>query len=401
MIWAHILELSWKNLMNRKIRSILTISGVIIGVASITFLVSLGYGFEKMTTSRISSERSFFVFDVSLDNSDALSINQADEIKISEIDGVAEIEPGVIFAGNAILNQIKTNTIINGYNRKFLDLYELRLLRGDFFSDSDENKMIVSTAFLKSFEIQLSNFDKNLFDLEIIADSNLSPSLINDEIKTIQKMNVVGVVDDDQSTFAIIPYELSKRVMATTNFNIAKVRADSKNRDRITEVRSKIESLGFGTNYIGDTIAQINSFFVVFRYIIGGFGVIAMLVAILGMFNTLTVSLLERTREIGVLKSNGAQKYDIWRLFLSEAIIISVIGGFFGIVLGITTGIAVNAVFNNFALKHGADSIDFFYTPVYFILLTVVANIIIGFLVGYYPAKRATNINALDALKYE
>jgi ABC-type antimicrobial peptide transport system permease subunit len=183
------------------------------------------------------------------------------------------------------------------------------------------------------------------------------------------------------------------------SFNIAKVKV--KDKDTISDTKSKIENMGFGTNYIGDTIQQIASFFLVFRYIVGGFGFIAMLVAILGMFNTLTVSLLERTREVGVLKSNGAVRRDIWRIFLSEAMIISTVGGFLGIIFGILAGESVNLIFNKLAQGNGSDPVDFFYTPVYFIFATILATLLVGFLTGYYPSKRATKINALDALKYE
>lgn len=399
MKWQYSLDLSWRNLMNRKIRSILTISGVVIGIAAITFLISIGYGFERMTTSKISNKDTLFIFDVNLENSDLSAITDADTAKIRELPNVEKFEPSLSLAGKLSNGKVKTDIAINGYNNQFLELSDARMFRGEKFQDTDKDKIIVSTAVLKAFEIGLNGFNSGEYSIELVANHALSPTLLDGDIKTIEKVKIVGVVDDDQSSYIIIPYEIAKSAIVAENFNVAKVKIDDK--EKLSDVRSKIENMGFGTNYIGDTIAQIASFFLVFRYIVGGFGFIAMMVAILGMFNTLTVSLLERTREVGVLKSNGAVRKDIWRIFLSEALIISVVGGIFGIIFGISIGEAVNLIFNKLAMRNGSEPVDFFYTPMYFVLGTLLATFFVGFLTGYYPSKRATKINALDALKYE
>jgi putative ABC transport system permease protein len=187
--------------------------------------------------------------------------------------------------------------------------------------------------------------------------------------------------------------------MKITNYSEVKVRVDKK--ENIQTARSVVEKMGFGTSYLGDTITQITTIFTFFRYIIGGFGLISMLVAILGMFNTLTVSLLERTREIGVLKANNATKKDIFLMFLSEALIISFIGGLCGIISGIATGKLANFWFNFYAAKSGSTALVLFYAPTVFLVLVLAMVTVIGFLTGLYPATRATKIKILDALKYE
>lgn len=385
--------------MNRKIRSILTISGVVIGIASISFLISVGYGFERMTTSKISTKDTMYVFDINLENSDLSAINEENAAKIRNLDEIDRLEPGLNVAGKLSNGLVTTNVVANGFNNQYLELNDIRLLRGVKYKDSDRKSIIVTTSVLKAFDISLDDFDKKQYDIELIANHALSPTLEDGDEKKIEEVGIVGVIDDDQSSYISMPYEELKVAMSSQNFNVAKAKVKDKN--YIQDTRSKIESFGFGTNYIGDTIQQIESFFLVFRYIVGGFGFIAMLVAILGMFNTLTVSLLERTREVGVLKSNGAVRRDIWRIFLSEAMVISIIGGVFGIVFGVTIGEAVNLIFNKLAMQKGSEPVDFFYTPLYFIISTLFFTFLVGFLTGYYPSKRATRINALDALKYE
>jgi ABC-type antimicrobial peptide transport system permease subunit len=399
MKWQYILELSWRNLMNRKVRSILTISGVVIGIAAITFLISLGYGFENMTTSQISSKNTLAVFDVSLDNSDLASITEKGATSIKELDNVEQFEPALTLAGKLSDGKVNSNITVNGYNNQYLDLNDTKLLRGARYKDTDKDSIIVTTGVLEAFGVSIDNFGSKKYSAELVDNHDLSPSLQNGETKKIENMKIVGVIDDDQSTYIVMPYELIKSEIQAVNFNIAKVKV--KDQTKLSDTKSKIENMGYGTNYIGDTIKQIASFFLVFRYIVGGFGFIAMLVAILGMFNTLTVSLLERTREVGVLKSNGAVRKDIWRIFLSEALVISATGGVLGIIFGISIGEAVNLIFNRLAQSNGSEPVDFFYTPVYFVIGTLIATLVVGFVTGYYPSKRATKINALDALKYE
>lgn len=401
MKWQYILELSWRNLMNRKIRSILTISGVIIGVCSITFLISIGYGFEKMTTSKISNKDTLKIFDVNLENSD---LTEIDEKKVADIRNTANVEvfePGITIAGKADNGKVSTNVIVDGYANKFLEMSDIRLLRGQKYDDLDTNNAIVTTGVLKSFDIQMDNFSETEINIQLIANHSLSPTHTDGDTVDMKKVKIVGVVDDDQSAYVYMPFEVVKSVVSATSYNVGKIMVADNSDNKISETRSKIETIGFGTNYIGDTIKQITSFFAVFRYIVGGFGFVAMLVAVLGMFNTLTVSLLERTREVGVLKSNGAVMRDIWRIFLSEALAISFVGGVLGILFGVALGQAVNIIFNILAQRNGSEPVDFFYTPLYFVAFTIILTVVIGFITGYYPAKRATKINALDALKYE
>ena len=399
MKWKYIIELSWRNLLNRKVRSILTISGVVIGIAAITFLISIGYGFERMTTSKIASKDTLSVFDVNLDNSDLSAISEKDEAKIRNMDNIDRMEPGLTLAGKLSDEKITTDIVINGFNNQYLDLNDTRLLRGVRYNDGDSDKIIATTGVLKAFEISLDDFASKSYTIEIIGNHAISPSLSDGTVSQIRGVKIVGVIDDDQSAYIVLPYERLKSGSWAVNFNVAKIKV--KDQSKLSDTKAKVESMGLGTNYIGDTIQQIASFFLIFRDIVGGFGFIAMLVAILGMFNTLTVSLLERTREVGVLKSNGATRRDIWQIFLSEALVISIVGGVLGIIFGISIGEAVNLVFNALARKNGSDPVDFFYTPTYFIVGTLAATLLVGFLTGYYPSKRATKINALDALKYE
>lgn len=396
---SYIFLISWRNLMERKVRSLITISGVIIGITLIVFLTSLGYGVEKLTTDQIASEDSLSVFDVIVDESDIMLINDEDIARVRNIENVLQAEPGVKMAGKVSSGLIKTDVIIKGYSAKYNSLTQVNILKGRMYNAEEMSQIVVSSAVLKLMNIQNNNFADVTFEVEAVPDPIISPTLTETDIINLGKLNTVGVIDDDSSPYILVPFDMIQKKVSITSYNELKVKVEGQL--LIADTRTTIEKMGFPTSYMGDTIRQINSIFVIFRYIIGGFGLVAMFVAVLGMFNTLTVSLLERITEIGVLKANNAMKRDIFLIFLSEALIISFIGSVFGIISGILTGKMVNFWFNFYALKSGSNQLELFYLPPIFMVEVIVSVTLIGFLTGLYPSRRATRIKILDALKYE
>jgi hypothetical protein len=169
----------------------------------------------------------------------------------------------------------------------------------------------------------------------------------------------------------------------------------------VESTRKQIENIGFSTEYVGDTVSEISQVFTLFRVILGAFGLIAMIVAALGAFNTLTISLLERVREVGLFKALGMRNKDVYKLFLAESIIIGITGGLIGLFFGTMLGNLINVILSFLAQKSGAEQIQIFITPWTFSLSVAGFSIIVGFLTGWYPSRRAVKINPLDALKYE
>lgn len=135
--------------------------------------------------------------------------------------------------------------------------------------------------------------------------------------------------------------------------------------------------------------------------ILGAFGLIALIVASIGTFNTLTISLLERTREIGLFKALGMRNRDVYKLFLSESLIIGFLGGILGVAVGILAGMGIDALIALYAHKTGAENIVIFTTPWVFAAGTAGLSLVIGFVTGWYPSRRAVKMNPLDALRYE
>ena len=209
---------------------------------------------------------------------------------------------------------------------------------------------------------------------------------------------IIGVIPDERTPAFYLPFGDLKGV-GIKNYSQVKVVVDSK--DKLREVRSAIEGMGFKTSSVVDTVGRINSLFANIRIVLVLLGLIALGVAALGMFNTLTVSLLEKTREVGLMKAMGMESHEIQRLFLAESVIMGFLGGVFGIILGFLAGKIVSLLLSLIAMTKGIGVLDVAHIPPVLILLIVILSSLIGIFTGIFPARRATKISALNALRYE
>jgi ABC-type antimicrobial peptide transport system permease subunit len=131
------------------------------------------------------------------------------------------------------------------------------------------------------------------------------------------------------------------------------------------------------------------------------FGLVALSVAALGMFNTLTVSLLEKTREVGLMKAIGMKSEEVKMLFLAESVIMGFFGGILGLIFGFLLGQVLSIVLSSIAVASGFDPVVATHIPLNLALAIVGSSFLIGVGTGFYPAYRATRISALNALRYE
>jgi len=165
--------------------------------------------------------------------------------------------------------------------------------------------------------------------------------------------------------------------------------------------REKLEGLGFQTSSVVDTVDSVSNLFHTLRIALLVLGLIALGVASLGMFNTLTVSLLEKTREVGLLKTMGLKSSQVKTLFLAESLIMSVLGGVFGLILGFIVGKLLSIFISILSVSQGGTPMDVTYIPFILGIGLVIVSAIVGVITGWYPAERAKKISALNALRYE
>lgn len=221
----------------------------------------------------------------------------------------------------------------------------------------------------------------------------------DDKIESVPtEYKIVGVIPEGKNPLFYVPF-IDLRSLGVSNYSQAKITTETQK--GLPEVRQKIEAMGYLTQSVADTVEQINSLFTTARSLFALLGMVALAVAALGMFNTLTVSLLERTREVGLMKAMGMRSEEVKELFLTESMVMGFYGGLLGIILGVLLGKLLSLVLTLFALSKGAGIISISHVPFYFILLIASLSLGVGIATGIYPAKRATKISALNALRYE
>ena len=258
----------------------------------------------------------------------------------------------------------------------------------------NKKEIIVSQALVKAW----NSDDKKILGSEVevsyLVTSSVLPQISGRVLSEPEKYNVVGVYNDIKKPVILVP-RADLESLGIKEYSLVRVMA--KTEEQLPEVRSLIQSMGLTTRSVVDTLAQIAKLFAIIRFLLGSFGAIALVVALLGMFNTLTVSLLERTREIGVMKSMGTSNVDVTRLLLTEAVLILGVGGIGGLGLGwVIGGILNRLVFNSTQIGQ-----NLFVMNGWFSVGILAASLILGVITGWYPAKRASQISALNALKYE
>ncbi len=257
---------------------------------------------------------------------------------------------------------------------------------------------LVNTSMLNLLGLSIENAVGEEFESTFVYDSKLfnKTNYLVESEKASYK--IVGVVSDTGSPTFYVPYN---DMLVNGIESVSNIKVVIYNTDDVGTVRRYIENLGFQTHSVVDTVARISSIFDVVRTALLLLGLIALSVASLGMFNTLTVSLLEKTREVGLLKTMGMKSTEIKVLFLAESVIMSVMGGFFGILLGFLIGRLISFLVSMIAISQGHEALDIAYIPAVLAIIIIVLSLIVGVITGWYPAKRATKISALNALRYE
>ncbi len=396
-------KLAWKNLWAHRLRALLTVGGVTIGISSILFLVSLGFGLERLVTHQVADFQAFMIIDVPSANLKTGKINIEAINRLRSIGHITKINEVVDLAGRVRLaNQnATTETLVVGATPDYFQIAGIPISSGKLYATDSKDQIVVNEGLAK-----LLGFPdpKKAIGQQFVTDLIISKDVRADDatdgpiVKEGINLTVVGIVTDSSNPIIYIPLGLAQDVGAINRSSL-KVQVDGK--QSIPVVRKAIENIGFSTEYVGDTIEEISQVFTLSRIILGGFGAIALFVAAMGTFNTLTIALIERIREIGLLKTFGMTRKDIFKLFIIESTIICTLGGILGIMLGNAAGWALNTFLAYLAQRVNADPITVYYAPSYFMLLIGVSGIGVGVLIGLYPARRAVKIQPLDVLRYE
>ena len=170
----------------------------------------------------------------------------------------------------------------------------------------------------------------------------------------------------------------------------------------LTEVRKRLTEMGFGSFSIVDQLEQIRTVFLIIDSVLGLLGGISLLVASFGIANTMIMSILERTREIGIMKAIGAEDREVKMIFFFEAAVIGLTGGIIGALAAWGIDGLSNRLAYRFILKpQGASFVDFFSLPPYLWLGAILFALVVSILAALYPAARAARIDPVRALRHD
>lgn len=236
-----------------------------------------------------------------------------------------------------------------------------------------------------------------------------------------QKLKIVGVADLDPESMrgptrarVFLPLKLAEslHVMQPTDLReISRASSDQpvyssisvrvKNPSQIRGIEDTIKKMGFNTFSILDATRSLQQFFAILDLFLGIFGSLALAVASIGIVNTLVMAILERRREIGIMKAIGASDGDVRKLFFAEAGAMGILGGFVGVALGWAIGQVINLGTNVYLKRQSLPPEHFWSVPWWLVGAAIVFAFIVSLAAGLYPAGRAARLDPVQALRYE
>jgi ABC-type antimicrobial peptide transport system permease subunit len=388
-------SIAMKNLMNKRLRTFLTLLGIIIGVGAIVFLVSLALGLHGVVNQQVIGTKSVNAIDVTTPNSNTILLNNTNANKIANFANVKSVSDAYILAGIISYQGARSSTVVYGVNNQYIALSGLKFVAGKSKLAQGTDDAIVNTSLLALIG---QNNSQKAIGRNLSVSSNVLMADGSQKVIT-SNLVIVGVINTGSGALL---YMNSRPFANAGAAQYGEIIVEADKRSDVATIRSQIEGLGLTTASPLDTLSQINTIFTIFTFVVIGFGGIGMVIAVLGMFNTLTISLLERTKEIGLMITMGARKADVQRLLVFEAILLSLIGGVLGIIVAGLIGVVINLGLTHYASNKGVvGTIHAFNVTPLLIISTLFMILVIGLLVAYYPSRRSARINPIDALRHE
>jgi len=395
------LRISFDSFKHRKISSALTMLGIIIGIAAIISLVSIGEGLRSSVSKQLESFGSDKIIISQSSSSGGFgfsgflgeALKESDVKTIENINGV-KTAAGVLFKTLPVTyrNEIQTTYVI-GVNAKdaekiFLDIQAFELDSGRYFKEGENGLADIGSAVAKdSFEKEIKIGD--------------TISIKDKKFKVIGIMKSMGNQADDSQIYVPLA---DLREIAGGDSSLSMIFAKVSDASRIDEISTNIEKKldrEYGKNTYSATSSQqiadrVGSIFSILSFVLGGIASISLVVAGVGISNTMFTSVLERTKDIGIMKAVGATNFNIMEIFLVESALL----GFFGGAIGCIIGVILSQLISIFAA--GMLPVEFStVVTTDMILIGLSFSSLVGIISGLVPARKAAKMEPVEALRYE
>lgn len=410
MMVSDLFQLSTRMFRSRATRTWLTILGISVGIGAVLFLVSLGYGLQNVILEKIVFNQAMLSLTVS-PPTDAIAFDEATMTGFREIPKAVDVAPMAMFSGSVTVGGLNGTVEVRGADANYFDYSGITPLEGTLYGHGERDKIVVSEAVVKLLgigkeadiigkEVKIMLFVN--VPVAVAAEGQNPAGEVMEELRSIElpdTFKIAGIVKDGQDGYIYMPLSQIKESVTFSRYAQAKIKAQ--NGDDLQIIKDEMLNRGYQVISLSETIEQANKIFSIIQIILGLFGAVALVVSAIGMFNTMTVTLLERTNEIGIMRSLGGSKKDMRNLFLTESVVIGFLGGVVGIVVGIVGGTVFNISVNGLAAKFGGAAVRLFVYPRWFLFIIIVISVVIGMFSGILPARRAGKMDPLDALRYK
>lgn len=406
MNYTNTIKISVNALKRNKFRSFLTMLGIIIGVASVIVMLAIGQGSKKSIRDQMSGMGTNLIMvmpasqqrgGVMMGNSSAQNMT-LDDVKAIERECAAllAVSPEVRSSGQAVVGNSNWPTSVYGVNNNYFGIRKYTIQSGRSFSDNEIQTyakvcLVGQTIVEKLFEGKTDPIGQSVRFKGI-------PLLI---IGVLGEKGENGM-GQDQDDLIIAPYTtVQKRVLAITHIQsiFASAVSEEKNNEAIDQITASLrkshklndgETDDFQVRSQAEMVQTFSSISDILTILLGAIAGISLLVGGIGIMNIMYVSVTERTREIGLRLSVGGRAHDIMMQFLIESILLSVLGGIIGISFGILMTNIAASIMNWPTVIMPAS-----------VIMSFIVCSAIGIFFGWYPARKAANLNPIDALRYE
>jgi putative ABC transport system permease protein len=428
-------ELAGRNMRNARLRNALTTVGIAVGVASLVAMLSLGIGLQGFANHQLMKSGMFqTVFVTSKqdirnmdENADSRSqespaLNDEARKTISALPGVEEVSPEVRATAEVEYGDKTNFTLLAGLPQSARDEDAVENVKGRFFSAAAADEVLVRRDFAKKLEKDPDSvLDKTLILRYAQRQNGDSGDSLSIE-RTEKQFRIVGILNEEpfggmrmiSRARIFLPtqtaenmnlmqpadtQQLVRSAPGARNYSMLVVRM--KSAAYAEKVEESVKNMNYAAYSYLDATKSIRRFFAVLDMFLGIFGSLALAVASLAIVNTLVMAVLERRREIGIMKALGASDVDVKKLFFAEAATMGMIGGALGVALGWVIGRAINFGTNLYLHKMKMPAENLWTVPLWLVAGAICFAVLISVLAGIYPAARAAKLDPVQALRYE
>jgi putative ABC transport system permease protein len=448
-------ELAVRNLRAAVLRNSLTTLGVAVGVASLVAMLSLGVGLQTLASQRLTRSGLFdAVFVTSQRNfrgprqppppdsapkRESRPLDDDARQQFTKLSNVTEVYPQIRFVTDVRYSGKSESTSVLGLPDSSRSSGAFDGMKGGFFSSPTADEAILQIDFAKLLSDQPPSLIGKDLTLRYAERAALSKAADDDEalldammgsgkpsgisiVPREKNVRIVGVIESDPSAGiggfggarVYLPLKIAEQLHVAQPDDLQAFLSGNSGKPSymamtvrvrspkdVLQVEEAIKKMGFATFSLLDATKSLRLVFTVFDLFLGLFGSLALTVASLGIINTLVMAILERRREIGILKALGATDRDVRSLFFAEAGAMGLFGGFFGVALGWLIGSALTWGTTIYLRRQNLPGVKISYIPWWLALGAIVFAIIVSLVAGLYPASRAARLNPVDALRYE